>query len=167
MTIQFLTFLINPFFKPYKMEPEEILMNNESVQTGEVKDKRDQLMALALTGKTKTFLNENLTPDQVKSMTENDILKKYDLYISSLGSKLTKSLSWSMINLYARTINYFFPGTKENDLSYDLSKNPVVSDMLSSISANLYLKFGVLLSPVIIGIITMSDIKLQEEEEDT
>ena len=153
------------------MEPEEILMNNEitlvsdNVQTGDVKEKRDQLMALALTGKTKTFLKEKLTPDQVKSMTENDILKKYDLYLSSLGSKLTKSLSWSMINLYSRAINYFFPGTKENDLSYDLSKNPVVSDMLSSISANLYLKFGVLLSPAIIGIITMSHLKLQEEEE--
>jgi ABC-type dipeptide/oligopeptide/nickel transport system permease component len=148
------------------MDPEEILMHNEvTSETGDVKDKREQLMSLALTGKTKAYLNEKLTPDQVKSMSETDILKKYDLYLSSLGSKLTKSLSQSMINLYSRAINYFFPGTKENDLSYDLTKNPVVSDMLSSISANLYLKFGVLLSPVIIGVITMSHIKLQEEEE--
>lgn len=137
----------------------------EPVQ-GDMEGKREQLMAIALTGKTKTFLNENLTPEQVKAMSDADVIKKHDLYMSSLGSKLAKGLSSSMISVYSKAVNYFFPGTKESDLSYDLSKNPVVSDMLGSLSASLYVKFGILLSPIIIAIITASHIQLKEEEEE-
>ena len=147
------------------MEIEELLKDVEPT-TGNIQDKKEQLMAIALTGKTKTFLNENLTPEQVKALSDSDIIKKHDLYMSSLGSKLAKGLSSSMISVYCKAINYFFPGTKENDLSYDLSKNPVVSDMLGSLSASLYVKFGVLLSPIIIAIITASHIQVTEGKED-
>lgn len=148
------------------MEMDDLIIGIQEPVQGDMEGKREQLMAIALTGKTKTFLNENLTPEQVKVMSDADVIKKHDLYMSSLGSKLAKGLSSSMISVYSKAVNYFFPGTRENDLSYDLSKNPVVSDMLGSLSASLYVKFGILLSPIIIAIITASHIQLKEEEEE-
>ena len=148
------------------MDIEEILINDqitESLSDG-VKDKRENLLALALTGKTKMYLGENLTPEQVKGLSNEDVIKKYDHYISSLGAKMSKNLSCSLVNLYSKTVNYFFPGTEEADLSYDLKNNPAIAETLSTISANLYIKFGVLLSPIIISLITLSHIKFKEKK---
>ena len=147
------------------MEIEQLLIAEKIENSEDVTEKRDQLLSLALTGKTKTYLGENLTPEQVKSLTSDDVIKHYDRYISSLGNKLSKSLSQTIVNLYAKGINYFFPQTSESDLCYDLEKNPIINDTLSNLSGHLYIRFGALLAPIVLGMITASHLKFNFERD--
>ena len=67
---------------------------------------------------------------------------------------MTKSLGKSIINLYSNTACSVLGIGNQQELSTDLESNPFLNTALQRFTCDLYYRFGALLAPVSVGIIT-------------
>lgn len=123
--------------------------------------KKERLYSLAVSGKTKQYLGTEMTWDQVQSMSPENIDKYYNRYESKLGSKMIQSLGHTLINLYSKAVSNFVDIDSQQDLRYDLEQDPVISKGLESIGCDLYYRFGGLLAPLSMGLITFNHINFE------
>lgn len=145
------------------MNCDELLLNaQEAVMSDEVStsvmNKKEKLYSLAACGKTKQYLGTEFSIEQIQQMSSADIEKYYTRYEAQLGSKMVKSLGQTVIGLYTKLVSQFFPLDSSQDLMYDLSQDPVLTKSLESLSCDLFYRFGGLLSPVVMGLITFNHI---------
>ena len=67
---------------------------------------------------------------------------------------MTKSLGKSIINLYSNIACSVLGVGNQQELSSDLESDPFLNTALQRFTCNLYYRFGALLSPISVGIIT-------------
>ena len=67
---------------------------------------------------------------------------------------MTKSLGKSVINLYSNIACSVLGVGNQQELSTDLECDPFLNTVMQKFTCNLYYRFGTLLAPVSIGIIT-------------
>ena len=67
---------------------------------------------------------------------------------------MTKSLGKSVINLYSNVACSVLTVSNQQELSTDLECDPFLNTALQRFTCNLYYRFGTLLAPVSVGIIT-------------
>ena len=81
----------------------------------------------------------------------NTLLNRYE---SVSSAQMTKSLGKSVINLYSNIACSVLGVRNQQDLSNDLECDPFLNTAMQRFTCDLYYRFGALLAPVSVGIIT-------------
>ena len=124
------------------------------VEENDVRDKRERLVACVLSGNSKTYLGKDCTEQQIDEMDSNNFNTLSNRYESVLSAQMTKSLYKSVINLYSNVACSLLGIGNQQDLSDDLECAPFLNTAVQRFTCDLYYRFGSLLAPVSVGIIT-------------
>ena len=81
----------------------------------------------------------------------NTLLNRYE---SVLSAQMTKLLGKSVINLYSNIACSVLGIGNQQELSTDLESDPFLNTVLQRLTCDLYYRFGALLAPVSVGILT-------------
>ena len=146
------------------MEADELLENIQTIKTEDIHNKKERLYQLIGTGNSKRYLGKNLTVEEVQTFTPEEIEDYYARYQSALGAKMAKSIGKSLISIYTKTLNHFFKVKDVDYLSDDLTNDPIVSNTIGSISCELYYRFGNLLGPIAVALISANHIDFSSKE---
>ena len=124
------------------------------LEDNDIRDKREMLVACVLSGNSKMYLGKEYTEQQINEMDYNSINTLLNRYESILSSQMTKSLGKSVINLYSNFACSLLGVGNQQDLSTDLEHDPFLNTAMQRFTCDLYYRFGILLAPVSVGIIT-------------
>ena len=134
--------------------PESKLSNGES--TAVLENHRERLIALVVGGKAKVYLGKEVSVDKIDSMPNEEVEKLYTRYESRLGATMTKTLGQAILQLYARAAGHVLPipPASQNLLYTDLENDPFVGHALTSVTCELYHKYGMYLAPITTALTT-------------
>ena len=124
------------------------------VEENDVREKREKLVACVLSGNSKQYLGKEYTEQQINEMdctNVNTLLNRYEFVLSA---QMTKSLGKSVINLYSNIACSVLGVGNQQELGTDLESDPFLNTALQRFTCDLYYRFGALLVPVSVGIIT-------------
>ena len=124
------------------------------VDENDVRDKRERLVACVLSGNSKTYLGKEYTKQQINEMDYNNVNTLLNRYESVLSAQMTKSLGKSVINLYSNVACSVLGVDNQQELNTDLESGPFLNTALQRFTCDLYCRFGTLLAPVSVCIIT-------------
>ena len=100
------------------------------------------------------YLGKEYTEEQINKMDCNDVNTLLNRYESILSAQMTKSLGKSVINLYLNIACSVLGIGNQQELSTDLECDPFLNTAMQRFTCNLYYRFGTLLAPVSVGIVT-------------
>ena len=126
----------------------------DTLEDNDVRDKRERLVASVLSGNSKMYLGKEYTEQQINEMDCNNVNTLLNRYKSVLNSQMTKSLGKSIINLYSNVACSVLGVGNQQELSTDLESDPFLNTAMQRFTCDLYYRFGALLAPVSVGIIT-------------
>ena len=124
------------------------------MEENDIQDKRERLVACVLFGNSKMYLGKEYTEQQINEMDYNSINTLLNRYESVLSAQMTKSLGKSIINLYSNLACSVLGVGNKQGLSTDLESNPFLNTALQRFTCDLCYRFGAMLAPVSVGIIT-------------
>ena len=124
------------------------------LEDNDVTDKRERLAACVLCGNSKMYLGKEYTEEKINKMDCNDVNTLLNRYESILSAQMTKSLGKSIINLYSNIACSVLGVGNQQELSTDLECDPFLNTAMQRFTCDLYYRFGALLAPVSVGIIT-------------
>ena len=124
------------------------------LEDNDVRDKRERLVACVLSGNSKMYLGKEYTEEEINKMDRNDVNTLLNRYESILSAQMTKSLGKSIINLYSNLACSVLGVGNQQELSTDLECDPFLNTAMQRFTCNLYCRFGALLAPISVGIIT-------------
>ena len=142
------------FPKPKRGRKKKADPKMNELEDNDVRDKRERLVACVLSGSSKMYLGKEYTEQQINEMDYNSINTLLNKYESVLSSQMTKSLGKSVINLYSNLACSVLGVGNQQDLSTDLECDPFLNTAMQRFTCDLYCRFGTLLAPVSVGIIT-------------
>ena len=140
--------------KPKRGRKKKADPKMNELEDNDVRHKRERLVACVLSGNSKMYLGKEYTEMQINEMNCNDVNTLLNRYESVLSAQMTKSLGKSVINLYSNIACSVLGVDKQQDLSDDLECDPFLNTAMQKITFDLYYRFGALLAPVSVGIIT-------------
>ena len=146
--------LIPEFPKPKRGLKKKADTKINGLEDNDVRDKRERLVACVLSGNSKMYLGKEYTEQQINEMDCNDVSTLLNRYESILSSQMTKSLGKSIINLYSNLACSVLGLGNQQELSTDLECDPFLNTAMQRFTCDLYYRFGTLLAPVSVGIIT-------------
>ena len=123
-------------------------------EDNDIRDKRERLVACVLSDNSKMYLGKEYTEEQINKMDCNDVNTLLNRYESVLSAQMTKSLGKSVIKLYSNLACSVLGVGNQQELSTNLECGPVLNNAMQRFTCNLYYRFGALLAPVSVGIIT-------------
>ena len=118
------------------------------LKDNDVRDKRERLVACVLSGNSKMYFGKEYTEQQINEMNYNSINTLLNRYESVLSAQMTKSLGKSVINLYSNV------ACSVLGIGNQQESDPFLNTALQRFTCDLYCRFGALLAPVSVGIIT-------------
>ena len=124
------------------------------LEDNDVRDKRERLVACVLSGNSKTYLGKEYAERQINEMNCNNVNTLLNRYESVLSAQMTKSLGKSVINLYSNIAFSVLGIGNQPELSTDLESDSFLNTALERFTCDLYYRFGALLAPISVGIIT-------------
>ena len=124
------------------------------LEDNDLRDKRERLVACVLSGNSKMYFGKEYTEEQINKMDCNDVTTLLNRYESVLSAQMTKSLGKSVINLYSSLACSVLGVGNQQELSTDLECDPFLNTAMQRFTCNLYYRFGALLAPISVGIIT-------------
>ena len=124
------------------------------VEENYVRDKRERLVACVSSGNSKMYLGKEFTEQQTNEMDCTNVNTLLNRYKSVLSAQMTKSLGKSVINLYSNIACSVLSVGNQQDLSNDLECDPFLNTAMQRFTCDLYCRFGTLLAPFSVGIIT-------------
>ena len=142
------------FPKPKRGRKKKADTKMNELEDNDVRDKRERLVACILSGNSKMYLGKEYTEQQINEMDYNSINTLLNRYESVLSAQMTKSLGKSIINLYSNLACSVLGVGNQQELSTDLECDPFLNTAMQRFTCNLYYRFGTLLGPVSVGIIT-------------
>ena len=142
------------FPKPKRGRKKKADPKMNELEDNDVRDKRERLVACVLPGNSKMYLGKEYTQQQINEMDYNSINTLLNRYESVLSSQMTKSLGRSITNLYSNLACSLLGVGNQQDLSTDLECDPFLNTAMQRFTCNLYYRFGALLAPISVGIIT-------------
>ena len=142
------------FPKPKRCRKKKADTKMNELEDNDVRDKRERLVACVLSGNSKMYLGKEYTEQQINEMDYNSINTLLNRYKSVLGSQLTKSLGKSIINLYSNLACSLLGVGNQQELSTDSECDPFLNTAMQRFTCDLYYRFGTLLAPVSVGIVT-------------
>ena len=124
------------------------------LEDNDVRDKRERLVACVISGNSKTYLGKEYTEQQINQMDRTNVNTLLNRYEPVLSAQMTKSLGKSIINLYSNLACSVLGVGNQQELSTDLECDPFLNTAMQRFTCDLYYRFGTLLAPVSVGIIT-------------
>ena len=140
--------------KPKKGRKKKADTKINEVEKSDVRDKRERLVSCILSGNSKRYLEKEYTEQQINELDCNNVNTLLNRYESISSAQMTKSLGKSVINLYSNIACSVLGIGNQQELSTDLESDPFLNTGLPRFTCNLYYRFGALLAPVSVGIIT-------------
>ena len=140
--------------KPKRGRKKKTDTEINEVEENDVRDKRERLVACALSGNSKQYLGKEYTEQQINEMDSFHINILSNRYQSVLSAQMTKSLGKSVINLYSNVACSVQGIGNQQDLSDDLECDPFLNTAMQRFTSDLYYHFGAFQVPVSVGIIT-------------
>ena len=140
--------------KPKRVRKKKADPKVNEVEDSDVRDKRERLVAGVLSGNSKMYLGKEYTEQQINEMDCTNVNTLLNRYESVLSAQMTKSLGKSIINLYSNIACSVLGVGSQQDLSDDLECDPFLNTALQRLTCDLYYRFGALLAPASIAIIT-------------
>ena len=140
--------------KPKKGRRKKADPKINELEDNDVREKRERLVACILSGNSKMYLGKEYTEAQINEMDYNSINTLFNRYESVLSAQMTKSLGKSVINLYSNLACSLLGVGNQQELSTDLECDPFLNTAMQRFTCDLYYRFGALLAPVSVGIIT-------------
>ena len=140
--------------KPKRGRKKKIDPKINEVEESDVREKRETLVACVLSGNSKQYLGKEYTEQQINEMDCTKVNTLINRYESVLSAQMTKSLRRSILNLYLNIACSVLGVGNQEDLSNDLECEPFLNTAMQRFTCNLYYRFGALLAPVSVGIIT-------------
>ena len=126
----------------------------DTLEDNDMRDKRERLVACVLSGNSKMYLGKEYTERQINEVDCNNVNTLLNRYESVLSAQMTKSLGKSIINLYSNIACSVLGVYNQQELSTDLESDLFLNTALQRFTCDLYYRFGALLAPVSVGIIT-------------
>ena len=142
------------FPKPKRGRKKKADPKINELEDNDVRDKREKLVACVLSGNSKMYLGKEYTEEQINKMECNDVNTILNRYESILSAQMTKPLGKSIINLYSNLACSVLGVGNQQELSTDLECDPFLNTAMQRFTCDLYYRFGTLLAPVSVGIIT-------------
>ena len=142
------------FPKPKRGHKKKADNKMNELEDNDVRDKRERLVACVLSGNSKMYLGKEYTEEQINKMDCNDVNTLLNRYESVLSAQMTKSLGKSVINLYSNIACSVLGVGNQQELSTDLECDPFLNTAMQRFTCDLYYRFGALLAPISVGIIT-------------
>ena len=142
------------FPKPKRGRKKKADIKMNELEDNDVRDKRERLVACVLSGNSKMYLGKEYTEEQINKMDCNDVDTLLNRYESVLSAQMTKSLGKSIINLYSNMASKLLGVGNQQNLSDDLECDPFLNTAMQRFMCNLYCRFGALLAPASVAIIT-------------
>ena len=124
------------------------------MEDNDIRDKRERLVACVLSGNSKMYLGKEYIEQQINEMDCTNVNTLLNRYESVLSAQMTKSLGKSVINLYSNIACSVLGVGNQQELSTDLECHPFLNTAMQRFTCDLYYRFGTLLAPVSVGIIT-------------
>ena len=149
-----LTNLEESVTKPKRGRRKKTDTKVNEVEEIDVRDKKERLVTCILSGNSKQYLGKEYTEQQINEMDCNDVNTLLNRYESVLSAQMTKLLGKSVINLYSNVACSVLGVGNQQELSTDLESDPFLNTALQRFTCYLYYRFGALLAPVSVGIIT-------------
>ena len=140
--------------KPNRGRKKKADTKINQLEDKDIKDKRERLVACVLSGNSKQYLGKEYTEHQINEMDCNSVNTLINRYESVLSAQMTKSFGKSVIHLYSNIACSVLGVGNQQDLSDDLECDPFLNTALQRFTCDLYYRFGSLLAPVSVGIIT-------------
>ena len=100
------------------------------------------------------YLGKEYTEEQINEMNCTNVNTFLNRYESVLSAQMTKSLGKSAINLYLNPACSVLGVGNQQELSTDLESDPFLNTAMQRFTCDLYYRFGALLAPISVGIIT-------------
>ena len=101
------------------------------------------------------YLGKEYTEEQINKMDCNNVNTLLNRYESVLSAQMTKSLGKSVINLNSNLACSVLGVGNQQELSTNLECDPFLNTAMQRFTCDLYYyRFGALLAPVYVGIIT-------------
>ena len=140
--------------KPKRGRRKKVDPKINELEDNDVRDKRERLVVCVLSGNSKMYLGKEYTEQQINEMdctNVNTLLNRYEFVLSA---QMTKSLGKSVINLYSNIACSVLGVDNQQELSDDLECDPFLNTALQRLTCDLYYRFGAILAPASIAIIT-------------
>ena len=142
------------FPKPKRGRKKKADPKINELEDNDVREKRERLVACVLSGNSKMYLGKEYTEEQINEMDCTNVNSLLNRYESVLSAQMTKSLGKSVINLYSNIACSVLGVDNQQELSDDLECDPFLNTAMQRFTCDLYYRFGALLAPVSVGIIT-------------
>ena len=142
------------FPKPKRGRKKKADPRVNELEDNDVRDKRERLVACVLSGNSKMYLGKEYTEQQINEMDCANVNTLLNRCESVLSSQMTKSLGKSIINFFSNLASSVLGVGNQQELSTDLECDPFLNTTMQRFTCDLYYRFGALLAPVSIGIIT-------------
>ena len=126
---------------------------------------REQLAVLVSTGKSKEAIGAQLTHEQVKRLTDKDVVKYSKRYQAYVGAKTTETLIDSVLTLFSKAIGMFVNIKDVDAYRAELRQDYIINKELSDLSGSAALKCGRLLAVADVALITAKHIDFSQEEK--
>ena len=140
--------------KPKRGRKKKADTKINELEDNDVRDKRERLVAYVLSGNSKMYLGKEYTEEQINEINCTNVNTLLNRYESILSAQMTKSLANSVINLYSNIACSVLGIGNQKDSGNDLACNPFLNTAMQRFTCDLYYRFGALLAPVSVGIIT-------------
>lgn len=121
------------------------LLDEVPTQLGE-DNLKEQLNVLVSSGKCKEMIGKELTHEQVKNLSEEDVKKFHKRYEAALASKTTDAVADSAIKLATKLLGLALPIDDVRQLQKDLSEDYIIAQELKITCGWLSLKCGKLMA---------------------
>ena len=142
------------FPKPKRGRKKKADTKMNELEDNDITDKRERLVSCVLSGNSKMYLGKEYTEQQINEMDCTNVNTLLNRYESVLSSQMTKSLGKSIINLYLNIACSVLGVGNQQELSTDLECDLFLHTAMQRFTCNLYYRFGTLLAPVSVGIIS-------------
>ena len=142
------------FSKPKRGRKKKADPKINEFEDNDIRDKKERLVACVLSGNSKMYLGKEYTEKQINKMDCNDVNTLLNRYESILSAQMMKTLGKSIINLYSNLACSVLGVGNQQELSTDLECDPYLNTAMQRFTCDLYYRFGALLAPVSVGIIT-------------
>ena len=124
------------------------------LEDNDVREIRERLVACVLSGNSKMYLGKEYTEQQINEMDCTNVNTLLNRYESVLSAQMTKSLGKSVINLYSNIAWSVLGVGNQQELSTNLESDPFLNTAMQRFTCDLYYRFGALLAPLSVGIIS-------------
>ena len=126
---------------------------------------REELAVLVSTGRCKEAIGTILTQEQVKRLSEKEVIKYYKRYETYVGSKTTDSLIDNFLSLAIKGVGMIVKIDDANALKNELKSDFIITKEMSQFCGGLALRFGGLLSVANAAAITAKHVDFSQVTE--